>query len=62
MAPPLDNTFESSRIDHACQLLGQTNLPLSEISSTCRFADQSHFTKQFRKLSVTDLRLRTGIW
>lgn len=39
------------RIDHACQLLGQTNLPLREISSTCRFADQSHFTKQFRKLS-----------
>jgi AraC family transcriptional regulator len=39
------------RIDHACQLLGQTNLPLHEISSTCRFADQSHFTKQFRKLS-----------
>jgi AraC family transcriptional regulator len=39
------------RIDHACQLLGQTNLTLREISSTCRFADQSHFTKQFRKLS-----------
>jgi AraC family transcriptional regulator len=39
------------RIDHACQLLGQTNLPLREISYTCRFADQSHFTKQFRKLS-----------
>ncbi len=39
------------RIDHACQLLGQTDLPLHEISSTCRFADQSHFTKQFRKLS-----------
>jgi AraC family transcriptional regulator len=39
------------RIDHACQLLGQTNLPLRDISSTCRFADQSHFTKQFRKLS-----------
>jgi AraC family transcriptional regulator len=39
------------RIDHACQLLGQTNLPLREISSACRFADQSHFTKQFRKLS-----------
>jgi len=39
------------RIDHACQLLGQTNLPLREISARCRFADQSHFTKQFRKLS-----------
>ncbi len=39
------------RIEHACQLLGQTDLPLREISSTCRFADQSHFTKQFRKLS-----------
>lgn len=39
------------RLEHAYQLLGQTNLPLREIAAACRFADQSHFTKQFKKLS-----------
>jgi AraC family transcriptional regulator len=39
------------RMDYACQLLGQTKLPLREIAAACRFADQSHFTKQFKKLS-----------
>jgi AraC family transcriptional regulator len=39
------------RLDYASQLLGQTNLPLREIAAACRFADQSHFTKQFKKLS-----------
>jgi AraC family transcriptional regulator len=39
------------RMDDACQLLGQTKLPLREIAAACRFADQSHFTKQFKKLS-----------
>jgi AraC-like DNA-binding protein len=39
------------RIEHAYQLLGQTDLPLREIASACRFADQSHFSKQFKKLS-----------
>ena len=39
------------RMDYAFQLLGQTKLPLREIAAACRFADQSHFTKQFKKLS-----------
>ena len=39
------------RIDYAYQLLGQTELPLREIAAVCRFADQSHFSKQFKKLS-----------
>lgn len=39
------------RLDYASELLGQTNLPLREIAAACRFADQSHFTKQFKKLS-----------
>jgi AraC family transcriptional regulator len=39
------------RLDHASQLLRQTNLPLREIAAECRFADQSHFTKRFKKLS-----------
>jgi AraC family transcriptional regulator len=39
------------RMDYAYQLLGQTQLSLREIAAACRFADQSHFTKQFKKLS-----------
>jgi AraC family transcriptional regulator len=39
------------RMDYASQLLGHTNLSLREIAAACRFADQSHFTKQFKKLS-----------
>ena len=39
------------RMDHAYRLLGQTKLPLRQIAAECRFADQSHFTKQFKKLS-----------
>jgi AraC family transcriptional regulator len=39
------------RMDYAYQLLGQTKLTLREIAAACRFADQSHFTKQFKKLS-----------
>jgi AraC family transcriptional regulator len=39
------------RMDYAYQLLGQTKLPLREVAAACRFADQSHFTKQFKKLS-----------
>jgi transcriptional regulator GlxA family with amidase domain len=33
-------------------LLGQTNLPLREIAAECRFADQSHFTKQFHPFTT----------
>jgi AraC-like DNA-binding protein len=39
------------RMDYAYQLLGQTKLPLREVAAACRFADQSHFTKQFKRLS-----------
>jgi AraC-like DNA-binding protein len=39
------------RLDYAYQLLGQTDLPLRQIAAKCRFADQSHFSKQFKKLS-----------
>ena len=43
--------LRTRRIDYAYQLLGQTNLSLREIAATCRFADRSHFSKQFKKLS-----------
>jgi AraC family transcriptional regulator len=38
------------RIERAKQLLKLRQLPLAEIAIRCGFADQSHFTKSFRKL------------
>jgi len=39
------------RVAHACELLARTDLLLREIASECRFVDQSHFSRQFKKLS-----------
>jgi AraC family transcriptional regulator len=39
------------RIAHACELLARTDLLLREIAAVCRFVDQSHFSRQFKKLS-----------
>jgi AraC family transcriptional regulator len=37
------------RLQQALQLLAGTKLPLSEIANATGFADQSHFSRQFRK-------------
>ena len=39
------------RIEHACNLLAGSDLLLRDIASICRFVDQSHFSKQFKKIS-----------
>jgi AraC family transcriptional regulator len=39
------------RIAHACELLARSDLLLREIARVCRFVDQSHFSRQFKKLS-----------
>lgn len=39
------------RIQTACRLLVGTRAPLARISSKCGFADQSHFTRDFRRLT-----------
>lgn len=39
------------RIAHACELLARTDLLLREIAAVCQFVDQSHFSRQFKKLS-----------
>jgi AraC-like DNA-binding protein len=42
------------RLEQACQLLAQTNLPIAEIAAGCGFARQSHLTTAFRKsLGIT---------
>lgn len=39
------------RIAHACELLARTDLLLREIAKVCKFVDQSHFCRQFKKMS-----------
>jgi AraC family transcriptional regulator len=39
------------RIAHACELLARTDSLLRDIAVTCRFVDQSHFSRQFKRLS-----------
>jgi len=47
------------RIEHACQLVSSTNMPLAEIAMLCGFSDQSHFSATFRRQTgVTPARFR----
>jgi AraC family transcriptional regulator len=39
------------RIEHASQLLSNSEMPMAEIASTCGFSDQSHFCALFKKYS-----------
>ena len=36
------------RVEKACRFLTETNIPLSEISASCGFEDQSWFSKIFK--------------
>lgn len=42
-----------TRLRRACELLGQTNLPMNEIAVVCGFADQAHFSATFRRVIGT---------
>lgn len=47
------------RIEHASELLSNSELPLAEIASTCGFSDQSHFCALFKKhWGVTPAKFR----
>jgi AraC family transcriptional regulator len=39
------------RIEHASQLLSNSEMPMAEIASTCGFSDQSHFCALFKRYS-----------
>ena len=39
-----------SRVDLACELLADPDLPLAEIAAACGFCDQSYFTRVFQEL------------
>jgi|SRR5579872_601274 len=48
------------RVEHACYLITNSELTLSEIAMTCGFADQSHFSKTFkRETGLTPAHFRT---
>lgn len=56
------NFIVRRRIDRAKDLLKARSLPLAEIALTCGFADQSHFTTAFRKVTgLTPLRWRNDL-
>ncbi len=37
------------RIEHACQQLVETRLPIAQVALECGYSDQSAFTRQFRR-------------
>ena len=48
------------RVEHACHLIANSELSLCEIALTCGFADQSHFSKTFkRQVGLTPAHFRT---
>jgi AraC family transcriptional regulator len=50
------------QIRAACELLGKPEWPLAEIAAECGFADQSHFTRAFRRMAATTpLRFRQAL-
>lgn len=44
------------RVNAVCRALVRSARPLSEISLTCAYSDQSHMTREFRKLVGTTPR------
>jgi AraC family transcriptional regulator len=50
------------QIRAACDLLRKPDWPLAEIAAECGFADQSHFTRAFRRMAATTpLRFRQAV-
>jgi AraC family transcriptional regulator len=41
------------RVEHACRLLSGSDAPLAEVALAAGFADQSHLTRTFRRLTGT---------
>jgi AraC-like DNA-binding protein len=62
---PPHNYIVQRRVEHAQQLLRNTDLPLSEIAIVAGFTDQSHLARHFRTIigvspSLARHRFRTG--
>jgi len=62
---PPHNYIVQRRVEHAQQLLRNTDLPLSEIASEAGFTDQSHLARHFRTIigvspGLARHRFRTG--
>ncbi len=39
------------RVQHACSLIAQQHMPLTDIADACGFADQSHMTRVFKSIT-----------
>lgn len=49
--------LREARVEHACELLAQTDQPVAAIAADCGFCDQSYFTHVFQKLKKTTPKL-----
>lgn len=53
--------LRETRVQSACELLAQTEKPLSEIAAACGFCDQSYFTHVFKDMrGMTPKQYRSG--
>lgn len=48
-SPPM-RYFARLKMQHACELLDHTGLPIAEIAAAVGFADQLHFSRRFKKI------------
>jgi AraC family transcriptional regulator len=56
---PVHSYILKERIERACELIDECNLPLAAIAAQCGFSSQSHMTKIFRReLGVTPAERR----
>ena len=65
LGTPPHNYIVKRRVEHAQQLLRNTDLPLSEIAIEAGFTDQSHLARHFRTMtgvspSLARHQLKTG--
>jgi AraC-like DNA-binding protein len=66
LGTPPHNYIVQRRVEHAQQLLRNTDIPLSEIAMVAGFTDQSHLARHFRTItgvspSLARHRFRTGL-
>jgi AraC family transcriptional regulator len=46
----LGEYVRNTRVERSLELMPRRNLTLTEIATTCGFADQSHFTRSFKQI------------
>ncbi|MBM6699189.1 helix-turn-helix transcriptional regulator [Bifidobacterium pullorum subsp. saeculare] len=55
----IHDQITADRMSHACDLLGSTALPVTQVAAECGYADPRYFMRVFkRRMGVTPTRYR----